>query len=1345
MAAIQVKDIILGEIAVEQRLVDREMVDECVGLQERGPSDRPLGAILVEKGYLSEAQLAHVLRLQKERLGQVDPLTRERVEDVIFGQLAVKREMLRLEDVHAALREQARLRAAGTRRRLGQILVDRAVLTAAQVEELLEFQCKRILVCYQCHSQFTVQGQQPGQRLACPRCRTILQVPDRLYEVQTEEGELVATTLQLRAEDLLGDAPGVGAAPPAAAPAADAARRPGVCLPGERFGAYEIIEEITRGGMGIVYKARQVGLERVVALKVLLGGEGAEGEEVQRFLREARLVAKLSHPHIIPIIDVGEQDGVHYFTMEYVKGRTLDDLIKESPFSVNGTCLVVRDVAKALQYAHEHGVLHRDVKPANIMITTEGGRTFLMDFGLARQQVVDTQLTQAGVVLGTPAYMPPEQLNPEEGTVLGPTADVYALGGVMYRMLTGQPTYKAESFAALVAMKLRDEPRPVQELNPEVPDRVAAICMKCLERRPADRYAQARDMVEDINYYLQKEASGIQWAAKEVPVPEGGVPRGAAGSGGGEPRAAPAPVRPAGRPVRRARGLLGPVTVLLALAALGAGGFFRDPLLDLFDKGPRARLGKARAEMARVGAMAMDDPTGARRALEAWDALLERSGEAALPEDFLEELRAARRGTEATYQDRLSEAFRGLTTAGEGRASRFGERLRAMDAFLEVHGDTAYGERVRKEKERVLGEVRAYYQRVAQEVEALRAAARFGQAMAAVDAGVEGLWGTEFERSLRQQRDVLDAAAATYAERLRQDVSALLGVQTFGEAGRRAEAACSGLAGTAHEPSAVARREEVLRRAREAFDGQAMEAEARSSRGDFEGARRVYRKVAETYGVPPVVERAHSALEAVDARERAALARDLPARLALAGQALDEARLEDARAELAGLAGAVEAGSAQAGDLAALEEEAERLLALRTALGVKASDWAGLAPDEVIRRAASAGPGAGADPVALAAWLWRRGRAREARAALEGVVDEGALVERLRSRIAEALARRAQDARSRAMTLLAADRFGEAAAALREAADGLDGSPEAEALQGEAAAAEASARERWLETAARAEALAGDGDHEGARRLLEQVTSTYGVPEVVEEARRRAAALPSYPGMVFVPAGAFRMGSEEGSRDARPVREWTLKAYYIDRHELTREAYGRFLASPEATSHALCHPSEPRGKVHRPDTWDDPDLSSPSLPVVGVDWFDAWACAASRGARLPTEAEWERAARGTDGRSYPWGPHFHPRFTGQASGSRRLMPVGSFPDGVSPCGALDMAGNAAEWVADWYGEDAYSAPETRDPRGPPVGRARGVRGGAFLDEAALLCVWRRGAEEPGVRRRHIGFRCARDP
>jgi len=302
-------------------------------------------------------------------------------------------------------------------------------------------------------------------------------------------------------------------------PLADGSPSPQRAKPGRSrlFGDYELLEQIGRGGMGVVYRARQVDLNRTVALKMILAGELASAAMVERFHVEAEAVAKLNHPQIVPIYEIGEHEGNHYFSMALVEGERLDKAIRRfvvpapsrARTSERGAvrdaqlaiAKLITTVARAVNYAHEHGILHRDLKPSNILLDAEN-TPHLTDFGLAKMIAQEGSLTETGDVLGTLTYMAPEQA---AGQRLSKSADIYSLGAILYELLLGQPPFRGETPAETLRQLAEQEAQNPRALNPLIDADLATICLKCLEKDPKRRYGSAGDLADDLERWEQFE------------------------------------------------------------------------------------------------------------------------------------------------------------------------------------------------------------------------------------------------------------------------------------------------------------------------------------------------------------------------------------------------------------------------------------------------------------------------------------------------------------------------------------------------------------------------------------------------------------------------------------------------------------------------------------------------------------------------------------------------------------------------------------------------------------------------------------------------------------------------
>jgi serine/threonine-protein kinase len=263
---------------------------------------------------------------------------------------------------------------------------------------------------------------------------------------------------------------------------------------------YEILGELGRGGMGVVYKARQVSLGRLVALKMILAGAHASSDNLQRFKAEAEAVAQLQHPNIVQVYEVGSRNGLPFFSLEYVAGGSLAQKLAGVAMPAREAAAVSETLARAMHHAHEKHIVHRDLKPANILLTPDGTPK-ITDFGLAKRLETDAGQTGTGAILGTPTYMAPEQAQGRTRDI-GPLCDVYALGAILYDLLTGRPPFKGETVLDTLQLVQSVEPVPVRHLQPKVPRDLETICLKCLEKDPRKRYASALDLAADLRAFL---------------------------------------------------------------------------------------------------------------------------------------------------------------------------------------------------------------------------------------------------------------------------------------------------------------------------------------------------------------------------------------------------------------------------------------------------------------------------------------------------------------------------------------------------------------------------------------------------------------------------------------------------------------------------------------------------------------------------------------------------------------------------------------------------------------------------------------------------------------------------
>jgi serine/threonine protein kinase len=358
---------------------------------------------------------------------------------------------------------------------------------------------------------------------SCPSCQEVI---ERLVGGLPEALDTIATVL---AAGLPAGA--VLPTPPLSTPASQAAAgatMPLTELPSApiQVPGYEVLAEVGRGGMGVVYKARQLRPDRIVALKMLLAGRHAAPKERTRFLNEAEAVAQLQHPNIVPLYEAGEYGDLPYFTLEFVSGGSLANLLQGKPLPPRDAARLVEQLARGTQYAHERGIIHRDLKPGNILLMSGGVVTGewssqtspstthqsplathqpkITDFGLAKNVADSTALTSTGAVFGTPSYMAPEQAR-SAAKAVSAAADIYALGAILYECLTGRPPFQALTSAETLLQVLQDEPVPPSRLQRTIPRDLETICLKCLEKAPNHRYVSARELAEDLHRFQAEE------------------------------------------------------------------------------------------------------------------------------------------------------------------------------------------------------------------------------------------------------------------------------------------------------------------------------------------------------------------------------------------------------------------------------------------------------------------------------------------------------------------------------------------------------------------------------------------------------------------------------------------------------------------------------------------------------------------------------------------------------------------------------------------------------------------------------------------------------------------------
>ncbi len=397
-----------------------------------------------------------------------------------IGRLVLEKGLASRTQVQRCLDIQRDSAESGVFLKLGEIFVREGLLSPTQVQTLLALQHVRILICVRCFAQFNAEDWSPDKSSQnCPKCAGAL----------VEATELKS----LAVEDTVSDMPRPSGHDLAIL---DNAVR--------QFANHEILGEISRGGMGIVYKARQRELDRIVALKVLLAGGESSQEQILRFQREARAVAKLKHPNIVAIHEIGEHRGIHYFSMDYVPGVSLEMMIGRTEVPRDTLLGILSKVCRAVQVAHEAGVLHRDLKPSNILVTREN-EPYLIDFGIAHcADEHDVRLTRQGYIFGSPLYMAPEYVSGKL-TEFSQLCDVYALGVILYQVIAGVTPFEDVETMQVLSRILKEEARPVEDAVPDLHSDLSTICAQAIHKDPRKRYQTAAALASDLERFLAGE------------------------------------------------------------------------------------------------------------------------------------------------------------------------------------------------------------------------------------------------------------------------------------------------------------------------------------------------------------------------------------------------------------------------------------------------------------------------------------------------------------------------------------------------------------------------------------------------------------------------------------------------------------------------------------------------------------------------------------------------------------------------------------------------------------------------------------------------------------------------
>ncbi len=512
-------EFLVGRIALREGIITKEQLYDCLVAQERNPS-KTLGQILVSRGYLKEADIEKLLALQKKAMNDAGFGT-QAARGSLLGRILVEKGLATEYQVNECLRLQARLSDIGINPvpQLGEILVKRGYVKRDAVEAALQMQSLSLYSCPECGARLETPGNADDDTV-CPSCKAV--VPFLFAKMAAAVREALDQAAESHDIDV----------PPEV--------RASMSDPKKHFGKYILVNEVGRGGAGIVYRAWQKDFNKIVALKLLphesdtaagIKTPYGDAEDVKRFYNETRAAAELKHPGIVPVLDFGTVETHFFYTMPFVEGTTLDGMVRdgvdEKMFQTTYVAelgelapptneiapliggrrvplklalALMRDVAKAVDFAHERGIYHRDLKPANIIIDRQG-RPFVMDFGLAKVTRIGDSAYVKGVIMGTPYYMPPEQASGDMEKV-DALSDVYSIGAVLYELVSGYCPYAGRSPDDVLHKLPEEGPEPLELLAADLPDEVRLIVRKAMAREKPDRYQKAAHFAADLQCVL---------------------------------------------------------------------------------------------------------------------------------------------------------------------------------------------------------------------------------------------------------------------------------------------------------------------------------------------------------------------------------------------------------------------------------------------------------------------------------------------------------------------------------------------------------------------------------------------------------------------------------------------------------------------------------------------------------------------------------------------------------------------------------------------------------------------------------------------------------------------------
>jgi serine/threonine protein kinase/formylglycine-generating enzyme required for sulfatase activity len=1074
---------------------------------------------------------------------------------------------------------------------------------------------------------------------------------------------------------------------------------------------YEILEELGRGGMGIVFKAFQPDMDRVCALKVITTSPSVSPSQINRFVQEGRSAAQLHHPNIIRIFDCGQQRNFFYIAMEFLEGKPLNEYMKEAKPEMEEILRLFDELLDAVEYAHQHGVVHRDLKPQNIMIETHTSRTKLIDFGLAKDFTHGMDLTQPGQILGSPFYLSPEQTRGESYKVDG-RSDVFALGVILYELTTGSRPFTGKSAPEVYAKILNSRPPPPMALNPEIDQDLQDIILDALEKDLDERFQSAQEMKDALVGYRdflkgrspspkQREEPRIRRDRRRQTANNSSqrIRKNLLPSRSSQ-RFSTARARAIGkgqssgnydrRRVRdRDRGATGRVAtrqssdstkvwillvlVIIAGVLITAALFSKPPRVPIKD--PDSTNDPAPISITKKG----DDKNSKSG----------KSGEART------DAGNNNKPPSSTLDERAATALAEIQSIFDEDGRDYGDTLYRLKIFTQKYADSKVNSAAIEFKARVFKEGNTEYAKVKKKAFELGLQKDISGAETLIDELLGRVNETSWHKKLEQLKGQVSRDFQTRIEGMIEKA------RGFYEAGKYDEAR--------------AILDELYPSKNEAFDKTIKALAQRISENEKKNASN------------EVDERKKLLARAVQIRDGAKelIKKDKFAEAValidqLKGSRFDAKLVKEIKLIL-------DEGRKLAQFMSIIKGLGDKVKGLKIAI----PGFKGKISDADGEKITIAGTKGGGSVYKLINKL--------STSNLLKLFSRSDLAEKAEGFVLQGVFALHRKLYSKALDLL---------------------------TEGKKHGAK---KDPYFNSyLARAEAKATS-----TRRKVKPTTKS-GKRNVPSASTK---AILTKDLFAPVSAGPFLMGTNNGFSHCFPQRSITVGHYKVMKYEVSVAQYKAFLAAvaklPANKRHKHCHPNEGAEKDHAPNNWTEPayaHLFKDNLPITQVDWYDAYSFARFHNCRLPTEAEWEKAARGTDGRAYPWGEQWDrkravsiPYWLDQDMANQRsnnelnifinafrqkylgktvTLAVKELPNGRSVYGAYNMIGNVEEWCMDIYSADIYSAPgNTTNPEGPALGSTRSVRGGNFFEARPnRFHSYFRKEYKPTTRRAELGFR-----